>query len=159
MLRNIDLISNHHSNITKWFMNITLNILQPKYLSHVWQYLSLCAKSPTFPQGHTELTLLRNSRCVITIMSNQAALSLLCIHPSGCQIGWRGTVETLYNTINFCWSTHKRHSIARPKGRGMGCLLWVQRATYCVDLSILSSIKNRAIKGLHCIAIVVSVHT
>ena len=51
------------------------------------------------------------------------------------------TVETLYNTINFCWSTHKRHSIARPKGRGMGCLLWVQRATYCVDLSILSSIK------------------
>ena len=51
------------------------------------------------------------------------------------------TVETLYNTINFCWSTHKRHSIARPKGRGMGCLLWVQRATYCVDLSILSSTK------------------
>ena len=51
------------------------------------------------------------------------------------------TVETLYNTINFCWNTHKRHSIARPKGRGMGCLLWVQMATYCVDLSILSSIK------------------
>ena len=51
------------------------------------------------------------------------------------------TVETLYNTINFCWSTHKRHSIARPKGRGMGCLLWVQRATYFVDLAILSSIK------------------
>ena len=52
-----------------------------------------------------------------------------------------GTVETLYNTVNFCWSTHKRHSIARPKGRGMGCLLWVQRATYCVDLSKLSSLK------------------
>ena len=51
------------------------------------------------------------------------------------------TVETRYNTINFCWSTHKRHSIARPKGRGMGCVLWVQRATYCVDLSTLSSIK------------------
>ena len=53
----------------------------------------------------------------------------------------KGTVETLYNTVNFCWSTHKRHSIARPKGRGMGCLLWVQKATYCVDLSNLSSIK------------------
>ena len=51
------------------------------------------------------------------------------------------TVETLYDTVDFCWSTHKRHSIARPKGRGMGCLLWVQRATYCVDLSKLSSIK------------------
>ena len=52
-----------------------------------------------------------------------------------------GSYYTLYNTVNFCWSTHKRHSIARPKGRGMGCLLWVQRATYCVDLSKLSSIK------------------
>ena len=51
------------------------------------------------------------------------------------------TVETLYNTINFCSSTHKRHSIARPKGRGMGCLLWIQRATYRVDLSKLSSLK------------------
>ena len=51
------------------------------------------------------------------------------------------TGETLYNTVNFCWSTHKRHSIARPKGRGMRCLLWVQRATYCVDLSKLSFIK------------------
>ena len=54
---------------------------------------------------------------------------------------FRNTVETLYNTVNFCWSTHKRHSIARPKGRGMGCLLWVQSATYCVDLSKLSCIK------------------
>ena len=57
-----------------------------------------------------------------------------------CSGEWN-TVETLYKTINFCWSTHKRHSIARPKGRGMGCLLWVQRTTYCVDLSKLSSIK------------------
>ena len=58
-----------------------------------------------------------------------------------CVIENPNTVETLYNTINFCWSTHKRHSIAHPKGRGMGCLLWVQRATYFVDLAILSSIK------------------
>ena len=67
--------------------------------------------------------------------------------PVGCNyLSWHvamcnDTVETLYNTVIFCWSTHKRHSIARPKGRGMGCLLWVQRATYCVDLSKLSSIK------------------
>ena len=64
------------------------------------------------------------------------------------------TVETLYNTINFCWSTHKRHSIARPKGRGMGCLLWVQRATYYklidIELYEIFAIINRAIKGLHC---------
>ena len=37
-----------------------------------------------------------------------------------CELLYINTVETLYNTINFCWSTHKRHSIARPKGRGMG---------------------------------------
>ena len=64
-----------------------------------------------------------------------------CLYHTKCVVDITCTVETLYNTINFCWSTHKRHSLARPKGRGMGCLLWVQRATYCVDLSILSSIK------------------
>ena len=64
-----------------------------------------------------------------------------CAHLRFIHLVDRFTVETLYNTINFCWSTHKRHSITRPKGRGMGCLLWVQRATYCVDLSILNSIK------------------
>ena len=66
-------------------------------------------------------------------------------------------VETLYNTINFCWSTHKRHSIARPKGRGMGCILWVQRATYYklidIELYEIFAIINRAIKGLHCISL------
>ena len=68
---------------------------------------------------------------------------LFCIYTKDADIQEQNnnTVETLYNTINFCWSTHKRHSIARPKGRGMGCLLWVQRATYFVDLAILSSIK------------------
>ena len=65
----------------------------------------------------------------------------LWVHSRSLRFNYEYTVETLYNTINFCSSTHKRHSIARPKGRGMGCLLWVQRATYCVDLSKLSSIK------------------
>ena len=69
-------------------------------------------------------------------IANAMELHISCINPSQ----W-STIETLYNTINFCSSTHKRHSIARPKGRGLGCLLWVQRATYCVDLSKLSSIK------------------
>ena len=71
--------------------------------------------------------------CGCLIFNSVAVTDLMIGHPD--------TVETLYNTINFCWSTHKRHSIARPKGRGMGCLLWVPRATYCIDLSILSSIK------------------
>ena len=32
------------------------------------------------------------------------------------------TVRCHYNTVNF----YKRHPIARPLGRGMGCLLWIQ---------------------------------
>ena len=31
-----------------------------------------------------------------------------------------------YNTANFHQNIHERHTIARPSGRGMGCLLWVQ---------------------------------
>ena len=30
--------------------------------------------------------------------------------------------KPLYNTINFLQNTHKRHSIARPRGRGMECI-------------------------------------
>ena len=40
-------------------------------------------------------------------------------HGSPVNSSWPSTVETLYNTVNFCWSTHKRHSIARPK-----CEVW-----------------------------------
>ena len=76
-------------------------------------------------------------------LSDRPAYTIICI-----------TVETLYNTINFCWSTHKRHSIARPKGQGMECLLWVQRAIYCrlinIELYKIFALINRAIKGLHC---------
>ena len=31
-----------------------------------------------------------------------------------------------YNAVNFLTNIHKRHPIARPLGRGMGCLLWIQ---------------------------------
>ena len=31
-----------------------------------------------------------------------------------------------YNAVNFLQNIHERHPIARPSGRGMGCLLWVQ---------------------------------
>ena len=65
------------------------------------------------------------------------------------------TVETLYNTVNFCWSTHKRHSIARPKGRGMGCLFVSSKGNILcrlikIELYKIFAIINRAIKGLHC---------
>ena len=31
-----------------------------------------------------------------------------------------------YSAVNFLTNIHKRHPIARPLGRGMGCLLWIQ---------------------------------
>ena len=31
-----------------------------------------------------------------------------------------------YNAVNFLTNIHKRHPIARPLGRDMGCLLWIQ---------------------------------
>ena len=31
-----------------------------------------------------------------------------------------------YNAVNFLKNINKRHPIARPLGRGMGCLLWIQ---------------------------------
>ena len=40
---------------------------------------------------------------------------------------WDGiTVRCRYNAVNFLKNIHKRHHIARPLGRGMGCLLWIQ---------------------------------
>ena len=36
------------------------------------------------------------------------------------------TVRCRYNAVNFLQNTHNRHPIARPWGRDMGCLLWIQ---------------------------------
>ena len=35
------------------------------------------------------------------------------------------TVRCRYNAVNFLPNPHKRHPIARPWGRDMGCLLWL----------------------------------
>ena len=50
----------------------------------------------------------------------------------GCQTGRQQgrpethTVQRHYNLVNFLQNIHEGHPIARPSGRGMGCLLWVQ---------------------------------
>ena len=38
----------------------------------------------------------------------------------------QNTVRCRYNAVNFLKNINKRHPIARPLGRGMGCLLWIQ---------------------------------
>ena len=44
-------------------------------------------------------------------------------------------VEPTYNTIKTGWNTNWRLPIARPLGRDMECLLWVQMMTYVLNIS------------------------
>ena len=55
--------------------------------------------------------------------------------PSEQQPGWIRFAYTIicislmwcrYSAVNFLKNIHKRHPIARPLGRGMGCILWIQ---------------------------------
>ena len=41
-------------------------------------------------------------------------------------IKYKYAVQCRYNAGNFLQNSHERHCIARPSGRGMRCLLWVQ---------------------------------
>ena len=36
------------------------------------------------------------------------------------------TVRCRFNAVNYLTNIHKRHPIARPTGRGMGCVLWIR---------------------------------
>ena len=43
--------------------------------------------------------------------------------------GVTSTVRCRYNAVNFVTNIHRGHPIARPLGRGMGCLVWSQHLT------------------------------
>ena len=36
------------------------------------------------------------------------------------------TLQCCYSAVNFLQNINKKHPLARPEGRAMGCLLWVQ---------------------------------
>ena len=67
------------------------------------------------------------------------------------------TVWCCYNTVKFLQNIHKRHPIARPLGRGMGCILWVQTLIdilppflqWCAQYYV---ILDRAATALNCIS-------
>ena len=52
-----------------------------------------------------------------------------------CICQWHTTEWFHCNTVNILQITHNRHPIARPWGRAMGCLLWVQSLFYVLPLS------------------------
>ena len=66
------------------------------------------------------------------------------------------TVQCRYNAVNFLRNIHKRHPIARPWGRGMGCRLWVNHLIDILPefLQLYMQyliISDRVIAALNCI--------
>ena len=66
------------------------------------------------------------------------------------------TVETLYNTINFCWSTDKKTLHSSPERARYGVSFVSSKGNILfrlinIELYKIFAIINRAIKGLHCI--------
>ena len=67
-------------------------------------------------------------------------------------------MQCCYNTVNFLQNLHKKHPryIARPLGRGMVCILWVQTMIYTLPQSQqwcmqYHMILDREIVALDCI--------
>ena len=62
------------------------------------------------------------------------------------------TVQCHYNAVDFLQNYHKRHPIARPLGRDMGCLLWVTNlhsypATVTAEMWIISCFTGPCFNG------------
>ena len=53
------------------------------------------------------------------------------------------TVRCRYNAISFLKNTNNWHSIPRPHGRVMGCLLWVKGLGYVLSRSLQQGIHYR----------------
>ena len=67
------------------------------------------------------------------------------------------TVRCRYNAVSFLHIPHNRHSIARPLGRGMGCLMWFSCLSHVLLLSVQRCVwnrdkLNRVITALDCIS-------
>ena len=66
------------------------------------------------------------------------------------------TARCRYNTVIFFQYPHNRHPIARPSGRGMGCLLWVSSLIHVLLMSLKFCVcycdkLDRVITALDCI--------
>ena len=67
----------------------------------------------------------------------------------------QSTARCRYNAVNFLQNSHEKPPIARPVGRGMGCLLWVQPLLdillqflrWCVQYHVML---DRVIAALDC---------
>ena len=53
----------------------------------------------------------------------------------------RTTVRCRNNAVSFHQNSRKRHTIARPNGRAMVCLLWIEYLIYILPLSLQCSMQ------------------
>ena len=69
------------------------------------------------------------------------------------------TVGSRKNAVNILTNPHNIHPIARPLGRGMGCILWIQTVIHTLPQSLQWVVKynrilDRVITTLDCISII-----
>ena len=69
-------------------------------------------------------------------MSHMCSIEMAVCVTNGCNVQ-AYAAQCRYNAVNILKNIHKRHAIARPLGRGMVCLLWIQHL-----IDILSSFCN-----------------
>ena len=152
------LISIHLSNLRMRYLVLHW------YLSISWRFHPMCRildipsikKIPVYKDvigitlGHPSVDIclkgLRHHDCCIyiyTIVPNQpSATTTLTILLAALRESYmycataikQTTIQWRYNAVNFLQNPHNRHSLARPWGRDMGCLFWVQSLIYVLTL-------------------------
>ena len=58
------------------------------------------------------------------------------------------TARCRYNVVNFCPNPNKRHPIACPLGRVMGCLLWIKPLMHILPQSLSYHMQNPVMMDL-----------
>ena len=57
-------------------------------------------------------------------------------NPARAKFAAENTARWRYNVVNFLKNPYKKHLIAHPFGRGMGCLLWVHTVIYILPREV-----------------------
>ena len=107
---------------------------------------------PRDPSWHTVAGLSASDN------NNQMIMSYGLVQAVAWSITMAYTARCRHNAVNLLTNTHNRHPIARPWGRGMGCLLWLQTLMNVIPKSLQCCVQyhvmlDRFITALDCIGI------
>ena len=120
-----------------------------RFNTFCWKKISLC-------QFQLQWILILEVQ--LTIRQHWFSQWLGTTQPISHHVNQSVTVWCHYNTINCLQNPHKIHPIARPLGRDMGCILWLQilidilpqSVKWCLQYRV---ILNCVITALHCIMV------